>query len=191
MGKVRESEMPPLDVWEGFFEPAGVLKALGCGSVPGDVIEFGCGYGSFTLAAARLVSGTVYALDIDPAMVRATTERVAHAGIGNVVVQERDFVTEGCGRPDASAGFVMLFNILHIEDPMTLLQETHRVLRRGGRAGVIHWRKDIQTPRGPSVEIRPDAAQCSLWAERAGLDCLGAPALGHAPWHWGLVLQRP
>lgn len=191
MAKGRESEMPPLEVWEGFFEPDGVLKALGWGMLGGDAVEFGCGYGSFTVAAAPRVSGTLYALDIDPLMVRATAERVAHAALGNVLVQERDFVVEGCGRPDESVSFVMLFNILHIDDPMTLLHEAHRVLRSGATAGVIHWRRDIQTPRGPSLEIRPDPAQCRVWAERAGLQCLGTPDLPHAPWHWGMVLQRP
>jgi hypothetical protein len=47
-------------------------------------------------------------------------------------VETRDIVTDGCGRPDASATFVMLFNILHIEDPVSLLREAHRVLRAGG-----------------------------------------------------------
>jgi SAM-dependent methyltransferase len=87
-------------------------------------------------------------MDLDPAMVQATNDRVAQASLRNVVVQERDFVTEGCGRPDGSVSFVMLFNILHTEEPMTLLHEAHRVLAPGGIAGVIHWRRDIQTPRG-------------------------------------------
>ena len=100
----------------------------------------------------------------------------AQAAVRNVVVQERDFVTEGCGRPDGSVSLVMLFNILHTEDPMTLLHEAHRVLVPGGIAGVIHWRRDIQTPRGPPLEIRPDPAQCEAWGERA------RPALsGDAP----------
>lgn len=53
MAKGRESEMPSLALWEGFFDSDSVLEALGCGTVPGDVIEFGCGYGTFTIAAAR------------------------------------------------------------------------------------------------------------------------------------------
>jgi hypothetical protein len=50
-------------------------------------------------------------------MASATTDRAAQAAVRNVVVETRDFVSEGCGRPDASVSFVMLFNILHIEDP--------------------------------------------------------------------------
>jgi ubiquinone/menaquinone biosynthesis C-methylase UbiE len=188
--KGRESEMPPPELWEGFFDPDSILEALGCGASPGDLVEFGCGYGTFTIAAARRVSGTVYASDIDPAMARATIDRAAQAAVRNVVVETRDFVTDGCGRPDASATFVMLFNILHIEDPLSLLREAHRVARAGGIVGVIHWRKDVETPRGPSLEIRPHPAQCRTWAEKAGLHWLSSPQLPNSPWHWGMVLGR-
>jgi SAM-dependent methyltransferase len=191
VAKVRESEMPSLELWEGFFDPDGVLEVLGCGASPGDVVEFGCGYGTFTIAAARRASGAVYASDIDPLMVRATLERAAQAALRNVIVEARDFVACGCGRPDHSATFIMLFNILHIEDPLSLLCEARRVLRVGGTVGLIHWRHDINTPRGPSIEIRPPPAQCRLWAEQAGLRWQRSPALPNCPWHWGMVLARP
>ncbi|HEY8053511.1 MAG TPA: methyltransferase domain-containing protein [Steroidobacteraceae bacterium] len=182
--------MPPRELWERFFDPDGVLEALGCGALPGDVVELGCGYGTFTTAAARRVSGTVYASDIDPMMVRATIDRATQSGLQNVVVEARDFVSEGCGRPDGSVGFVMLFNILHIEDPISLLREAHRVLHSRGVVGVIHWRRDIETPRGPPLELRPDPGQCRSWAEKAGLRWLSSPALAGSAWHWGMTLGR-
>jgi SAM-dependent methyltransferase len=157
--------MPPEAEWETYFDPCGIVTALECG-VSGDVIEFGCGYGSFTIAAAQRVAGTVYALDIDPLMVEATARRVARANLKNVVVEQRDFVEDGCGRPDASASLAMLFNILHIEDPVSLLREANRALRVGGVAAVIHW------------------------SEQAGLRWLASPDLTGSPWHWGLLLQR-
>jgi SAM-dependent methyltransferase len=191
VAKGRESEMPSLELWEGFFDPDGVLEVLGCGVSSGDVVEFGCGYGTFTIAAARRASGTVYASDIDPSMVRATLDRAAQAALRNVIVETRDFVAYGCGRPDHSAAFIMLFNILHIEDPLSLLCEARRVLCVGGTVGLIHWRQDINTPRGPSIEIRPLPAQCRVWAEQAGLRWLRSPDLPNCPWHWGMVLERP
>jgi hypothetical protein len=75
----------------------------------------------------------------------------------------------------------MLFNILHIDDPLSLLREVHRVLRIGGVAGVIHWRRDIETPRGPSLDIHPEPAQCRAWAEKVGLHWLSSPALRNCP----------
>jgi hypothetical protein len=52
---------------------------------------------------------------------------------------------------------------------MSLLREAHRVLHVGGIAGVIHWRRDIETPPGPSLEIRPRPAQCRAWPYRYGV----------------------
>ncbi len=124
-------------------------------------------------------------------MVRATIDRAARTAVRNVVVETRDFVSEGCGRPDGSATFVMLFNILHIEDPTSLLREAHRVLQLGGTVGVIHWRQDIETPRGPSPEVRPRPAQCRAWAEQSGLRWITSPNLPNSRWHWGMLLQRP
>jgi ribosomal protein L11 methylase PrmA len=55
------------------------LERLKCGDLPGNVVEFGCGYGTFTIAAARRASGIVDALDIDPSMVSATIDRATQA----------------------------------------------------------------------------------------------------------------
>jgi ribosomal protein L11 methylase PrmA len=70
MPKGRESGMPDAAYWESYFNPACIVSKLDCRG--GDVVEFGCGYGLFTVPASRSVSGNVYALDIDPAMVEAT-----------------------------------------------------------------------------------------------------------------------
>ena len=191
MPKGRDSGMPPVEQWDDFFQADATLEALGCDRLSGDVAEFGCGYGTFTIAAARRVAGVVYAMDIDPLMVSATIARASRAGLRNVVVEQRDFVSDGCGRPDESMSYVMLFNILHIEDPLSLLREALRVVRVGGIVSVIHWRRDIETPRGPPVEIRPRSAQCRAWAEEAGLQCLMSPDLPGSPWHWGMMCKRP
>lgn len=182
--------MPPAQVWESFFDAAGVFDALGCQALRGDVLEFGCGHGTFTVALAPRVSGTVYALDIDPEMVRATAERACEAKINNIVVEQRDFVATGSGRADGSINYVLLFNILHIEDPVGLLRETYRILRDGGTAAVIHWRHDVETPRGPPLEIRPRPEQCSAWAEQTGLRFRSVHDFAKSPWHWGMLLER-
>ena len=52
--KARESGMPEESVWAGFFAPEAVLRKLGLTSSCGDVVDFGCGYGTFTIPAARL-----------------------------------------------------------------------------------------------------------------------------------------
>lgn len=190
MAKVRDSGMPERERWEEFFDAAAILDALGCRSVSGDAVEFGCGYGTFTLPAAARVSGSVYALDIEPDMVAATRERASQAKLSNVIAQQRDFVLQGSGRPGASVRYAMLFNILHLEQPLPLLRETHRVLVPGGRLGVLHWKRDPATPRGPPLSIRPEPADCRSWTEAVGLRWLATPELPGSPWHWGMIFER-
>lgn len=189
--KGRESGMPDEAYWDTFFNPRCVLERLGCRGDCGDVVEFGCGYGTFTIPAAGLVTGRVFAIDIELEMVAETVRKAIGAGIGTVTGERRDFVTAGCGRPDESAGYALLFNILHIEDPVGLLREARRVLAPGGTAGIIHWRADVETPRGPSPDIRPTPEACRAWGEAAGLEFTRYEALCCCSWHWGLVMRRP
>jgi len=67
--KVRDSGMSDEEMWSGLFDPAKVLAIFSLGVGVQDLVEFGCGYGTFTLAAAAIASGTVHALDIEPEMV--------------------------------------------------------------------------------------------------------------------------
>ncbi len=186
--KGRESGMPPREVWEGFFNPAGVLEIMGLGGDVSDVAEFGCGYGTFTIPAARMVRGTVHATDIEAAMVAATRKAADEQGLRNIHTILRDFMAAGTGLESESVDYVMLFNILHVEHPDRLLREAWRILRPSGILGIIHWNYDAATPRGPSMAIRPKPEQCVAWASAAGFDAPEHHAL--APFHYGIVMKR-
>jgi SAM-dependent methyltransferase len=190
MPKGRDSGMPAVEQWESFFDAAGILDSLGFHHVSGDAIEFGCGFGTFAIVAAPRTMGTFFALDIDPLMVEATEARALQADVKNLVVEQRDFATQGCGRPPLSASVVLLFNILHIEDPVGLLGEARRVLRVGGQVAIIHWNYDVRTPRGPPLNIRPRPEQCRAWGEEAGFQWVRDGRLPGSPWHWGMLLER-
>jgi len=183
--------MPAVEQWESYFDAAGIVESLVRRPLNGDAIEFGCGYGTFTIPTAQRILGTVYAFDIEPLMVTTTVARVSQAGLSNVIVEQRDFVAEGCGREPRSASLALLFNILHIEDPVGLLKEAHLVLRPGALVGVIHWNYDIRTPRGPPLNIRPRPEQCRSWSELAGLRWVRDEVLPGSRWHWGMVLEKP
>lgn len=190
MAKGRESGMPEESYWESFFNPGCIVERLGCFDLKDDVVDFGCGYGQFTIAAAKRTTGTVHALDIDASMVEVTLSRAEASGAGNVIALQRDFIAEGSGRPDGSAGFAMLFNILHIEDPVKLLWEAGRILKPGGRVGIIHWKHDPATPRGPSLDIRPTPEDCKRWTEEAGLRFVFCEDLCCCSWHFGVVAEK-
>jgi len=182
--------MPPEGYWESLMDVPGILNAFGFGPSTRNVAELGCGYGTFTLPLASRVSGSVHAIDIDSDMVARTTARALTAGVLNVRAKKRDLLREGFGVPPGSCDAVLLFNILHGEEPVELLQAATEALRRGGLIAVIHWRTDLETPRGPSADIRPTPAQILKWSAAAGsLDALG-PSFLLPPWHYGLKLVK-
>lgn len=80
-----------------FFDPARILDRLDYDH-PGNVVEFGCGYGLCTVEAARRSSGTIYALDIEPEFLAATMTTAGEAGVVNVQPMECDFVADGIMR---------------------------------------------------------------------------------------------
>jgi len=189
--KIRESGMPDEEMWGKFFCPSDILSSLGLSADCGDIVEFGCGYGTFTMPAARIIGGTVQAIDIEPEMIAITRSKAEAAGVENIQTRLRDMAQEGTGLPDASVDYVMLFNILHAECPVGLLREAHRVVAPGGKAGIIHWNDDATTPRGPSMEIRPRPEQCRAWAEEAGFEVVAEHIIDLPPYHYGIPLQRP
>lgn len=187
--KTRESGMPPEEMWQSFFDPSSVLTKLGLDTNCSDVLEFGCGYGTFTIPAAQLVRGRVYAMDIEPEMLAITGTKAKAVGAENIELLQRDFVADGCGLADSTVDYVMLFNILHAEERMTLLREARRVLRPSGRLAIIHWNFDASTPRGPSMNIRPKPGQCRAWAEEAEFAAISPIDIDLPPYHYGLVLE--
>lgn len=189
--KVRDSGMPDEEMWDGFFEPAKVLEILGLGRGVQDLVEFGCGYGTFTLAAAAIASGTVHALDIEPEMTTVVQQKCQDAGVQNVKVTLRDFVATGTGLADNSMDAALLFNILHHEEPVTLMKEALRVLKPNGMLAVIHWNYDPTTPRGPAMEIRPRPEQCIEWGISAGFRFNERNRYDLPPHHYGLLFKKP
>jgi ubiquinone/menaquinone biosynthesis C-methylase UbiE len=190
--KVRESGMPDEVTWAGFFDADAALDELiGREDVAGDLVEFGCGYGTFTVPVALRTQGIVTALDIEQEMVDCVREKAKVLGLANIRCELRDFIAEGTGLADASQAHVMIFNLLHLERPVGLLREARRILREGGRVSVMHWRSDVPTPRGPALAMRPSAEQCRAWMTAADFRSVESVDLGDCcPYHFGLIGVR-
>ena len=67
---------------------------------------------------------------------------------------------------DNSIDYVMLFNILHHESPTDFINEAYRILKPNGKVGILHWRSDVETPRGPDLTIRPKPDQIFQWIDK-------------------------
>jgi len=186
--KTRESGMPEEATWQSFFKPEEILISLGLNAAAKRVVDFGSGYGTFSFPCARIVRGEVIGLDIDRELIRTCRILAKTARLANLRFECRDFVREGSGLEDRSADYVMLFNILHAEDPGILLREAHRILEPHGRLAVMHWNYDAKTPRGPSMAIRPRPEDCRTWVSQHGFDRL-SPTIALPPWHYGFVAE--
>lgn len=187
--KTRESGMPSDELWQTFFKPAETLRALGLHQEMAHVVELGCGFGTFTVPAGLMTTGNVHAFDIEQSMIEETRRKAQAAGCENIKLYLRDFVAHGTGLPDSHAMYVMLFNILHAENPDQLLQESFRVLETNGLLAIMHWNYDSQTPRGPSMNIRPKPGECAHWAEIAGFEILAAH-MDLPPYHYGVIAKK-
>lgn len=188
--KIYDSGMPEEKVWDSFFNTSLILSKLQLTSDCNDVVEFGCGYGTFTIPAARIISGIVFALDIEQEMIDSTQKAASRSKLANIKCILRDFVKDGTGLQNNSVDYAMLFNILHYEEPISLLDEAFRVLKKDGLVSIIHWNYDPETPRGPDMNIRPKPEQCRQWAVHAGFKMTGKGIIDLPPYHYGMALRK-
>jgi len=96
------------------------------------VLDYGCGPGSYALAAAEIVGGegTVYALDIHPLAVEIVQRKAAKRGLANIKTILSDCHT---GLDEESVDAVLLYDTFHdLEKPDEVLKELHRVLKPDG-----------------------------------------------------------
>ncbi len=186
--KIRESDMPPEGEWTKLFDPNKVLKLLGVDANVNDVADFGCGYGTFTIPAAQVISGSVFALDIEPDMVKTVERKAKDLRLSNVVAIRRDFMSEGSGLASSRVDFVFLFNILHAEDPIPILKEAYRILKPGGKLGIVHWRHVWKFRDDPCMKTLPTPKQCARLAESVGFQF--EKQFNLKPYHFGIVMKR-
>ncbi|NOH78164.1 methyltransferase domain-containing protein [Vibrio sp. RE86] len=190
--KVRDSGMPQEQYWASFFNVELALDTL----LPvqdrnGDWIEVGCGYGTFSLPFAQHIQGKLSSFDIEPEMVERVSTLAKQQALTNLVTIDRDVIQFGTGKDDQSHSGVMIYNLLHLENPVALLKEAYRNLKVGGCLSVIHWRSDIDTPRGPSLDIRPTPEQTIQWMEQAGFQNITIVDIEQScPYHYGVLAWR-
>jgi len=95
-------------------------------------LDYGCGTGSFTIPAARIVGtkGKVYALDYFPRQLEIVEEQSKKEGLTNV---ETILSDRNTGLPDECIDVIWMCDVLHeVKERRAVLEELYRVLRREG-----------------------------------------------------------
>lgn len=105
------------------------------------VLDYGCGYGHYTVAVARGLNelGKVYAVDIQEACLKELQAKLEACEIKNVEIQEgnQDYTLNF---EDESLDVILYYDILHGGDgshKKKLLEEAYRVLRKNGILSIL------------------------------------------------------
>ena len=101
----------------------------------GDCLEFGCGTGYFTKAVAGQAKQFI-ATDLSNEMLEVARARLSQ--FQNVTIQKADCA--GTDFPAERFDTVLMANLIHvIDEPLPCLQESHRVLRPGGKLILVDF----------------------------------------------------
>lgn len=178
--------MPQAGYWESLFDIPLILERMKISKDLNSVVEFGSGYGTFTIPVAEMIKGTIFAFDLEKEMIGFLQARADKSKLKNIVIEQRDLIETGTGLPGNSIDYVMLFNILHHENPSEILRESERILKPSGILGLVHWNYDSKTPRGPKMEIRPRPENLLTLAKKANFT-INSNSIDLPPYHYGII----
>jgi predicted methyltransferase len=150
---------PERDAWQ---KPHEVIQALKL-RPDAVVADIGAGTGYFAVRLANMVpAGKVYAVDVEPAMVKHLAERAKK--------EKRPNLFAVAGKPDdpglpEKADLVVLVDVYHhIEAREKYFRGLAGYLRPGGRVAIIDFRLDA--PQGPprAARVAPERVASELQA---------------------------
>ena len=174
----RVFDDPAREAWQ---KPEEVVRALALG--PDAVVaDLGAGTGYFTVRLARaLPRGHVYAVDVEPDMVRYVAERARREGLANVTAVPAAPDYPRLPRP---VDLVLVVNTYHhLADRSAYFERLRRSLRFGGRVAIVDFLPDA--PLGPPRATRIPAAVVKEEMGRAGYGL--AAEHGFLPYQYFLV----
>ncbi|GIP35052.1 class I SAM-dependent methyltransferase [Paenibacillus sp. J2TS4] len=132
------------------------------------ILDAGAGSGYFTIPAARMTEGVVYALDVEPQMLEVLKSRVEEQGLTNV--ERKEGPLEAIPFADGCVDHVIASMVLHEAEPFTQgAAEISRVLKPGGHLLCLEWEHKV-TESGPPPSHRIPSEQMEEALKEAGLE---------------------
>jgi predicted methyltransferase len=171
---------PERDAWQ---KPHEVIRALGL-KPEARVADLGAGTGYFAARLANMLpAGRIYAVDVEPDMVRFLGERAKREKLPNLVAV--------AGKPDnprlpQKVDLILLVDVYHhIEDRERYFRALRASLRPGGRIAIIDFTLD--SPQGPprAARVAPEKVKAEMMAAGHAL----AAEHRFLPYQYFLVFQ--
>lgn len=152
---------PARDAWQ---MPAQVIDALALAPTA-SVADIGAGTGYFSVRLAKAVPrGTVFAVDVEAAMLEHIRKRASVGGLANIVTVQASGSRPSLPKPVDVAIIVDTYH--HLPSRPAYFRELKASLTPGARVAIIDFRKD--SPEGPPAEFRFDADQIIGEMKQAG-----------------------
>ena len=156
---------PERDAWQ---KPHEVISALAL-KPDSAVADLGAGTGYFTRRLAKAVgpSGRVYAVDIQPEMLRHLKENIEKAGIRNVVPVLGE--SDDPNLPRGSLDWILLVDVYHeLQQPKAMLAKMREALKRTGKIALVEYRLEGLTALHVREEHRMSKEQVLAEWQPAG-----------------------
>ena len=116
------------------------------------VCDLGCGNGYHTLPLAKVVGtdGRVFAVDLQPQMLKLLRQRAEASDLANMTMIEA--TVDDPKLPPASCDLVLLVDVYHeLSHPVRVMTRVREALRPGGRVVLVEFRAE-----DPAVPIKPE-----------------------------------
>ncbi|WP_231510583.1 class I SAM-dependent methyltransferase [Fischerella sp. PCC 9605] len=194
-GRLAATSMPDRDWWTKLWSyPQETLKIMGLQSGM-SVLDLGCGYGHFTIAAAQIVKpALVVGVDIDfPILAQA---RQAAQQLPNCLLLNQDIlaITQVIAN---QFEYITIHSTFHgLPNPVEFVRQIVSLLKPKGYFSVVNWRpiprEDtiwLGKPRGPKTELRICPQKLLSIVQTATEQLVAVQQVDLPPYHYGITFQ--
>ena len=124
-----------------WLEEAGVVENM-------NILDYGCGPGAYTVAAAKMMNstGSVLALDIHPLAIKMVKKKAEKHNLSNI---STIMPGKNTGLPSQSIDVILLYDVFHMfSNKKQILNEIHRILKPEGKLSFSdHHMKEHEVKR--------------------------------------------
>ncbi len=163
----KEFDDPSRDAWQ---KPDQVLDALNLDRTA-IVADIGAGTGYFSVRIAKRVpEGKVFAVDIEPEMLRYLSERARREHLDKIIPIVA--TQESANIPEPADVILVVDTYHHIDDRVAYFAKLKKSLRPRGRLAIVDFKRD--SPEGPPPAHRIPAEKVTEELKAAGYSLTAA-----------------